>query len=770
VSDFTVAAPDERTLSVGEYLLGALVVAAIVGPLAWAAWRVRASVLPGWSGPPARVAEVVLGISGLIVLAQLLGTFGAFAAAPMVIGALAVAAAAAAACARLDRRSPSSPPVPSAPPAGSAAVTLVAIACAALAAAWAVPTLISIAGGMGRADTLWYHMPLSARFVQTGSVGEIFHFDPIFLAAYYPANSSVLHAVPILGFERDIVSPVLNLGFLALGLLSAWSIGRPYGLAPHALIGGSIALGAQMLIEFQGGQALDDIVGTAFILAAAAVLVNGSAASATDPPPAGPARRRERRPAILASVGPLTAGALAVAGLAAGLAAGTKLSFLPPTGALFVALVVVAGRGARIRAAAWFALPALLAGGYWYVRNLVAVGNPIPFVSSLGPIDLPSPERAFQLRPGFSVSHYWNDPGVWSEWFFPGLAESFGALWPVTLAAMIGAGAFALWRGPEPILRVLGAMVVVTAVAYVFTPLTAAGEEGEPISFVWNVRYIAPAAAVGLAMLPCLPVLRATPWRREVSLVLLSGLLAVTVASLVQWQQGHTRGAIAAGVATLVAFGLVGWLRSMSRLGRGAPRRWAVGLVCLVLAGGLAGGWWLQDHYLERRYQNLSPQLRLAEAVRFGGDLRDARVAMAGVRGVFNQYPFYGTDLSNHVQWLGIEDEDGAFLRIPTCAAWREALTRGDYTHVVTMYDPFDPGPLTDTKESLWTREDPAAREVLRDGPVSVFELTGPPSPGECGDLPHLSRAERTGDSVNRKPTANQPDYKPEDAGDDHDH
>ena len=96
-------------------------------------------------------------------------------------------------------------------------------------------------------------------------------------------------------------------------------------------------------------------------------------------------------------------------------------------------------------------------------------------------------------------------------------------------------------------------------------------------------------------------------------------------------------------------------------------------------------------------------------------------------------------------------------MRIPTCATWRRALADGAYTHVVTTYDPFLPGELTDTKEALWTREDPAAREILRDGPVSVFELEGAPDPAACGDLPDLSPAELNGDSVNAEPTANQP-------------
>ncbi len=154
------------------------------------------------------------------------------------------------------------------------------LACAALAAAWMVPTLGTLAAGMDRADSLWYHMPLAARFVQTGYLGHIYFFDPVFLASFYPANSEVLHAVPILFFDRDIVSPVLNLGWLSVALLAAWCIGRPYGLAPQALIGASVALGSQSLVEFQAGEALNDITGVAFVLAAVAILVNGYAARA----------------------------------------------------------------------------------------------------------------------------------------------------------------------------------------------------------------------------------------------------------------------------------------------------------------------------------------------------------------------------------------------------------------------------------------------------------------------------------------------------------
>lgn len=747
---FELAPASERTLDAGAYLLGALELTVIVGALAIAAWSVRRMILPGWAGAPARLVEAVLAIAVAIWLAELFGTFGAFGDLSMICGSLAAAAIAWTLCRRFANRAvTSSPPAPG---SSRVAVWLAAVAVAAATAAWMVPTLAALAGGMDRADSLWYHMPQAARFADGGDLGAIDFFDPIFFASFYPANSEVLHAIPLLAFGRDILSPLLNLGFLALGLLASYCIGRPYGVAPQSLIGGAVALGAQQLVEFQAGEALNDIVGVAFVLASVAILIN--AASARPAPGEAHIDHRMGGKVDVSTLGGTigTAG-VALAGIAAGLAAGTKLSFLAPVAALFVGITLIAGRGHRLRAAAVFAAAAFAAGGYWFVRNLIAVGNPIPY-SSFGPLGLPAPERGFELREPFSVAHYWNDLDVWVDWFAPGLNESFGLLWPLTLLAVLGTAVYALWRASEPLVRVLGGVVVLTVLAYLVTPLTAAGEPGEPIAFEWNVRYMAPAVAIALALLPCLRLARAGERARRLTLAALCLLAVATIASLVQWQQGHVKGAIGAGVVVIAGFALRRWLAAQ---GSGLRRRAGAALAAVVAVGALGAGWWEQNHYLERRYDNLSPQLRLAEAVRWARDLRDARVAVGGVRGVFNQYPFYGTDLSNHVQWLGEEGPDKAFLRIPTCAGWRQALADGDYTHVVTTYDPFRPGALTDTKEGLWMREDRAAAEIVSDGPVSVFELSGDPDPAACGDLPDLSEPELNGDSVNIEPTANQP-------------
>lgn len=724
----------DPVLAMGEYLAGALWLGFVVGAFGFAGVRLRRVLLPAWDGMPARIAEATAAITLAVAAAEIAGTLSAFTEVGYPIAALATVALTAVLGSRLAgrARSDSAPPAPAGPPYG---YLVVAIVAAAVFAGWAIPTLTGIASGMTRADSLWYHMPLSLRFADTGSTGDLFFFDPIFFAHFYPATSELIHAIPILAFGRDFLSPVLNLGFLALGLAAAAAIGRPWGLGPHAFCGAAIVLGAETMTNFQAGEALNDIVGVSFLLCAVAILVNGAKASDT----------------------PIARAALALAGAAAGLAVGTKLSFLAPVALLTLAVLWLAPRAHRVAGLVAFAGPMLAAGGYWYARNLVQTGNPIPF-SSFGPLGLPMPERDFELRPGFAVVHYWNDTGVWSDWFFPKLSEELGPLWPLILGALAAGMVYAIWRSREPLVRALGAVALLTAVAYLFTPLTAGGEEGEPIAFEWNVRYLVPALAVGLALIPVLAPLRLTERRRKATLAVLAGVALVTTLTIVQWPDGgHTKGAIATGALVLVLFGGVWLLRSRGLVGPGAKRGSVAVLVAGVLMVSLVAGFLLQRHYLERRYNDLSPQLNIAGAVSWANQARNERIAVSGVRGVFNQYAFTGPDLSNHVQWLGIRGKDDAFLRIPDCETWREKLNEGDYTYAVTLYDPFLPDGLTDTKEGLWTRADPATTEILRDGPVSVFSIDDELDPAACGDLPDLTPAELNGDSVNSDPRANQP-------------
>jgi hypothetical protein len=163
-----------------------------------------------------------------------------------------------------------------------------------------------------------------------------------------------------------------------------------------------------------------------------------------------------------------------------------------------------------------------------------------------------------------------------------------------------------------------------------------------------------------------------------------------------------------------------------------------VAAAALLVAAGYVGA----RHYLEHRYEDTGASQDLAAALRWSRDVRDARIAVAGIRGVFTQYPFYGTDLSSMVQWLGKRGPHDAYSRIPNCRQWRRAVDAGGYTHVVTTFDPYFPGTMRNSPEGRWTQSDPNAHVVLRDGPVRVFELRGPLDPAGCQGQKPLSEAE----------------------------
>src|SRR5215216_4467657 len=78
-------------VDLGGYLWGAVQLALVVVPVAFAAYRLRRRVLPGWEGAPARLVEAIVAIAFVIWLSEILGTFGLFYAGALIGAALLVA-------------------------------------------------------------------------------------------------------------------------------------------------------------------------------------------------------------------------------------------------------------------------------------------------------------------------------------------------------------------------------------------------------------------------------------------------------------------------------------------------------------------------------------------------------------------------------------------------------------------------------------------------------------------------------------------------------
>ncbi|MGZ5342873.1 MAG: hypothetical protein ACXWEK_07550 [Solirubrobacterales bacterium] len=748
-------------MSFSEYLLGAAELALIAATLCLGAYFVRAAIVPAWSGAPARLAEAVLAITGLVVVSELLGVVGLFEPG-FLVGGCVLAGLGAAGVARRragDAETPA-PPRPDVNPW----MTAVGVAIAALLVVhWAMPTQSALDVGMYSQDTVWYHMSFAGHFAQDARVGPILITDPLKVVSwFYPQNSELLHGVGIASFGHDNLSPLINLGWMALCLLAAWCVGRPYGVAPLTLAGAALVLDTPMMVE-QAGNAPSDTIALFFLLATIALLVNADAAARRDANE-GPASPPTGDINGVSSSGGGLVGPLFLAALAAGLAIGTKITLLAAIGVLTLALLIYAGRGNRLRFVGVWGAGLVLPSAFWYLRNLKEAHNPLPWVQA-GPLPGPDQLDLYPRKP-HTVAHYATDTGIWSDWFFPALHDRLGPLWVLLLVGALAGLVVLLIRGRTPMLRVLALVGLVAAAAYAFTPLSAAGAEGSPSGFAPNLRYFSPGFAVGLVLLPLAIPLLNNVRRRQVALgVLVAALLAGTIVQITfkppQFSQAEIEQIATEGQggfrsfqqdsydfgqlpgALLLAGVLVGVPFALSRLpkGRGARIAVAGGSAALIL-GLVAIGWPASRDYVRDRYDTrlANPFEREAgfrastdwkQIQQWGRNLTDTRIAVVGRAAAFGQFVFYGPAASTHGPYSTRRLPNRGSRPVESCLAWRQALNEGDYDYVV-ITPQLGAGAFSTPPEIGWTQKDKAVQAVLQTAPAAVFRLSGELDPALC--------------------------------------
>jgi hypothetical protein len=641
-------------MTLARFLLGILLAALALAPLGLAARRVRRRLLPGWGGGDALMGDVVLGLSGMVVVAEILGTVGWFRTAPLVLGLLALSLAVLV----LVRDRPTAATAASTPAVPRWHLVLGAVALVPVVASWAARLVRALDEGIHGPDTVWYHLPAAARFLQTGRVSSVHFFDDGPVTAYYPMTSSLLHAEGMVLFGSDALSAVANVGALGLALLAAWRIGARFGVAVPAAVALGLLLGGPMLVETQAGTALNDVAGIALLLVAVAVSTRGA--------PAG-----------------RTHGHDVVTGLALGLAIGMKLTFLVPAGLLALGLVATAGRRRWLASLAIFGATAAT-GLYWYGRNLLVTGNPVPVLDAgAGPVTLDAVTGSPDTR---SFSHYVLDGDAWREYFVPGLADSLGPLWVAVLALVLVGLVGSVVAPAERSLRLVGLVGLASLVAFALTPQYLDLAPGQPFFFPTNLRYAAPALALGLA-LSAIVLRRLMP----VVLPLLVALTLVAQADPVSWPVLRSRpsfftdqidGASSlSGLALVLGVGglAVGVARWRSRGARAIPSAgWLVLAGSLVVLVGVAIA---HPRYTERRYRDDGGLGALFAWSQGEGDRRIGAIGSYAQ----SQYPLTGPDLGDHVQYLVVETPDGGARRPRTCEELVGLIEDARLDHVVVL-------------------------------------------------------------------------------------
>lgn len=648
------------------YLLGAVLCCIVLGSLGLFAWVVRRRLLPDWHGAPARLAEVVIGIGALVLLGEALGTAGDLRRWPLVGCCVALALVATVVARRVRGAGAESSgrheEVASAatePPSAVAIGGFVLILFL-LLLPWTYTTLNAIHHGIREYDSLSYHLPFAARFAQTGSTTGLQYMGnpPV---SFYPFNSELIHAAGMLLFRREVLSLVINFGWLALALLAGWCIGRTRGIGFATLAATALVLSIRVMAFSQGGTAKNDVMSISLLLASIALL-------------------SQRRP---------FRGEMIVAALAAGLAVGTRLTLWAPALALALIVIATSPRGRRLAGTGTWLLGILAGCGYWYVRNLAQVGNPFPWVggSVAGIVTLPSTSPPVDCGTR-TIAHYLPHPGFLDAHVVPQLEPFLGRLWWIVVGlAVIGIVTGLLSRS-APSERALAGLALVAGVAYLFTPATGGGTDASCFGF--NTRFLVPALMLGTILVPLWLVrLRVPP------------LIAVLASALLIAVDAHIPLTLTPVLASVLVAGGVGLLIAFAR--RGVSRAAFLVVVAVVGLIAVAGGWEVQRVYFRGRYTQPRLQQPVDSVAMVLRHVSDARIA---VTGFFETYPLDGVGLTNRVVVPAVRV--GARFRADvTCRAWVAALEQGHYNYAVTA--------LQGTAEPAaadWTRRVPGAREL----------------------------------------------------------
>ncbi len=553
---------------------------------------------------------------------------------------------------------------------------------------------VSLGKPSTQADSVWYHYPLIAHWLQVADLTTPKMFSFSGFHWFYPSNSELAQTWLVIWTRTDVFLGLSS--WLATGV----SVAAVTGLVRR--LGGRLTTGLWVgLVWGTVPLVLDTQVranGVDLMLSALFTLVVFF----------GVAWWQE-------TGGRRVSGDLVLGGACLGLALGTKFTVVGMVAVLCVVLAgVVAFRVRRRETSlgAGVAILAVVAAGivvpavFWYVRNQVLVGNPFYPVGLFGMKD------GFDLvgvkdlvsRLDATVPDYFFPPDgfgigviaalwifvMWAGGFLvlAGLAVPLFAFWPSRTARKGDGAATAPGDGPGPsrglLFVVCGVIPPALTAVYAAIPGSAGGLPGQPFLFAINARYGFPGFVLALVGLAVVLDRRRPRWSGRLfgaafTLNVLFGVL------LPPFIAGF--GARVIPAACVLATGAVGvWLVAERILAR-VPRRDSKAVSYLagtagavaVLAGVAASVYYAGPRV---RYDNMGA---LSEVVY--DKVRDwpagTGVAYAGLNYV---YPIYGEHLENRVELVGRRVAPGTMVSITEPAELVDFMRRRSLTYLVVKH------------------------------------------------------------------------------------
>jgi hypothetical protein len=615
-------------VSLGAYLAGWLVLAAVLAGPALGAWLVVRRRL-AWMAIETRIVAFALLLAGFVFVEHLV---------PLALGVLSrgtVIAASALVGLAASRVRPAAAREQE-PPRGEPGDTLswrLALVVVGAVAAFVIAFLAeNRAAALGDVDATGFHLPVVARWIQDGTLWKLNDFAPGWGFGEYPHTGNVLQLSVILPWHDDFLLRAVGPLFVLLTAIAIYALAAELGAPrPVAAIFAALfpAVPTVAFVGLNHGQT--DLVAAAGFATGALFLARH-------------ARTGRHEELLLAALG-------------LGLAFGTK--WYGPPEAIALILVWVLARsfmsrnGARWRPALGDGLLVgglvLLVGGIWMLRNGVLAGDPVfPRRVGLGGVTLFSGTHSASEPYDFALAHYLSDTHLLTHGIRGQFERTFGAPAVVIFLGAIGALLFAArTRRGLPLTVALTSLVLLAV--YVLTPYTAQGPEGMP-QVTAGVRYALPALAIGAA---------AAAWLAgRLGRAGVVGAFVVAVLAMIQAvdkirarsvEFHHT----SFGTAVAVAFVILLLAGLAIRLRQARPNRQAVmaGLAALLLLVLLVGRD-VQTTFDKDRYR-IIPTYTWIQTV----PKKPIRIGLAGRngnnQGYSSPYIAFGPRLRNHVEWVG---------------------------------------------------------------------------------------------------------------------
>ncbi len=352
-------------------------------------------------------------------------------------------------------------------PAARAVVCLgVGTVVAKLVLTWPIPSLVT--------DTILYHLPFTARWLQLGTIVRAPTFLHAGAHAYFPLDQEVLSLWAMLPFPSEVVARFIQVPFLFAAALAVYVLATARGLARDsaAALAGAFLLFRPFLNQALGGPN-NDVTLSALLLAAL---------HACD------AVREDR----------VRGGVLF--GIAFGLFLGTKYVGVPFGVPLVVALVLARPGWRALGAAIGLTL---VLGGTWYVWNLVQTGDPVyPGDLAIGGVTLAKGLYAPAIFPKARSLHALVHAIVREDNAFsltPCLAVALGLLWLLSHARR--KGSFAASTTPLLLVILYELLVPLEDSRYLMPAFAALAVSAGSAAAVFGARWslLVPAALAAIA-------------------------------------------------------------------------------------------------------------------------------------------------------------------------------------------------------------------------------------------------------------------------------